>query len=186
MLRKEDVPALLVEEKKPRDGWLQNGFAIAAADLQPEHAQEWLRDALNVRIGGEGDRYSAVLAATLWRIVGESEMDYLADWFFGLEPRLNFSPGYGTIFLRQIKGVRAPADRKLVARLVDDKRLLELDHHSVRGLVETVNEWTVEPVVSRENLWTWIDHRLPMSERNMKIVADWRAKLKQSRVEWDK
>ena len=129
----------------------------------------------------------AELAAGLWRIVGESEIDYLADWFY--TEKVNANPGATPTgdFLEAIKGVRAPADRKLLARLVADPRLDKLDYQSLRSMVEVVNGWAKAPVVPAEQLrpiWergSWG----PETPGDLKVLAKSREKLKNSVAEWN-
>jgi hypothetical protein len=189
LLRPEDAPALLKEEARFRDVHIVHGFAIGAAELQPKNASKWLRKSLSDRkVNGHASQgYGAELASALWRVVGESEIDFLADWFYGLRADNNFFPGYATLFLRDIKGVRAPADRKLLARLIDDPRFDMLDYQSVSGLIVVVNGWTKMPVISHRDLNpNWDGGWGPKSERDEAIVAQWRTKLKKSQAEWNK
>jgi RNA polymerase sigma factor (sigma-70 family) len=189
LFRPEDATAILALEGKLRDRtpWC----ALAAAELQPAKARDWLRAAIG-RFAGE-PVYThlawsrAELAAGLWRIVGESEIDYLADWFYG--EKVNSTP-HSTqtgMFLDRIQGVRAPADRKLVARLVTDPRLEKLDYQSLRALAEVANGWTKTPVLEREKLrpiWekgTWG----PETDRDLKVLTEWREKLKKSVPDWN-
>ena len=190
LLRPEDAPALLAEEYLPPSGFIRAGFVIGAAELQPKNAQNWLRAALKSRTENYHPiiYYRAELAAALWRMVGESEIDFLADWFYGERVNSNDHPGQTTVFLREIKGVRTPADRKLVARLIDDKRLDRLDYQSTRGLIETANGWTKIPVVSQSDLRPFWEYgrSSPESERDEAVLAGWRTKLKKSQAEWNK
>jgi RNA polymerase sigma factor (sigma-70 family) len=189
LLRPEDAPAILEMEKSLRGQppWC----AIAAAELQPAKAREWLRGAIG-RFAGE-PVYThlawsrADLAAGLWRIVGPSEIDYLADWFYGETVNKNPHSTQTGRFLEAIRGVRAPADRKLVARLVADARLDKLDYQSLRSLVEVVNGWTKAPVVAAEELRPgWERGTLwPETARDLKVLAGWREKLKNSVAEWN-
>jgi hypothetical protein len=180
LLRPADAPAILAPEKTLRDRppWC----AIAAAELQPDKARKWLRDAFS-RFG-EKYMYQAYhraeLAAGLWRIVGESEMDYLADWFYGekIDKQPHTTPT--EVFLQSIKGVRAPSDRKLVTRLIADKRLDTLDYQSLRALAQAVNGWTKTPVVAERDLrpnWekgTWG----PETLTDLQVLAGWRQSLR--------
>jgi hypothetical protein len=155
LMRPEDAPTLLAMEPKLRDRppWC----AIAAAELQPDKAREWLRAAM-IRFAGEPvytyrEHHRAELAAALWRIVGDSEIEYLAERFYEEKVAKNPHSTHTRLFLPLILGVRAPADRKLVARLVTDPRLDKLDFQALRSVVMVVNHWTRRPS-SRKGTFT--------------------------------
>jgi hypothetical protein len=185
VLRPQDAAVLLETESKQfeRSPW----FALAAAELQPEKAGEWLRSGMR-RFPNEAtyDAWPrAELAAGLWRIVGPSETDFLVDWFY----RERVDPYPHTtqteIFLRNVKGVRAPADRKLLERLVLDARLDKLDHQSLRGLIDVVNGWTKAPVVPRSDLHrVWSRGKEPQTADELRVFEQWRTSLRASVDEW--
>lgn len=187
LLRPKDAEPILDLEPKLRDRtpWC----ALAAAELVPEKARAWLREALG-RFGKQpaSDSWQrAELAAGLWRIVGERESEYLADWFYGEKVDINPHTTQTEIFLTNVKGVRGPADRRLLARLVGDPRFDKLDHQSLRAVTEVINGWTKQPVVPFESLrpaWErggWN----PESPRDLRLLADWREKIKKSVAEWN-
>jgi hypothetical protein len=186
LLRPEDAPAILALEKSLDSPWC----ALAAAELQPEKARDWLRPAIG-RFAGNPiythlSHSRAELAAGLWRIVGEREIDYLADWFYSETVNKHPHSTQTEAFLRAIKGVRAPADRKLVARLVTDPRLDKLDYQTLRALVEVVNQWAKVAVIPADKLrpiWekgTWG----PETPADFVVVAGWRTQLRNSAAGW--
>jgi hypothetical protein len=190
LLRSEDAPKLLAEEKALR--WATPWCTIAAADLQPGQARTYLLPAF-ARFSEASSTHSenrAQLAAALWRIAGESEIDYLTDWFYGEKIdkqekyyRYDARPHF---FLEAIKDVRAPADRLLVSRIVSDARLKELDYESVRGLAVLVSSWTRVPLLGQRELypnWEKGSGR-PESAADAKIIDGWRTKLRNSLPEW--
>jgi hypothetical protein len=184
LLRAEDAAAVLAAGKNQTKPW----HVIAAAELQPESARGLLRDRLE-HLGREPtpeawDR--AELAAALWRAVGESELDYLADWFFGEKVEKHIHATQTELFLERIKEARAPANRKLVERLITDKRLNKLDHQSLRALVFVVNDWTRKPVIEPAELWpNWEKHtQWPETAADERILDEWREKLRGSVESW--
>ena len=48
--------------------------------------------------------------------------------------------------------MRAPADRKLVARLVTDPRLDKLDYQSLQVLVQVASSYTKAPILQDDEL----------------------------------
>jgi hypothetical protein len=179
---------LLAVEPKLRDrpAWC----AIAAAELQPGKASLYLHQAMG-RFAGK-PVYThlawkrAELAAALWRIVGESEIDNLADWFYTENVDKNPHSTQTGLFLEAIKGVRAPADRKLVARLVTDPRLDKLDYQSLQVLIAVASGWTKAPILQQDELRSvWEKGGWgPETPKDFKIMAQWREKLRKSLKEW--
>ncbi len=91
------------------------------------------------------------------------------------------------LFLERIKGIRAPSDRKLVARLVTDPRLDKLDCQSLRALIKVASGWTKQPIVADRDLrpiWekgTWG----PETPTDFKALGVWRERLRASVSEWN-
>jgi hypothetical protein len=180
LLRTEDGPTLLTLEDAFRSPW----WTIAAAELQPARARKLLTDGLS-RFGEETyfDAWNrAELAAALWKVGGEDESGYLVNWFYGEKVDLNPSTTQTEIFLSRIAGVRAPADRKLLARLIADPRFDKLDYQSLRGMVLTVQRWTKDPLLPQEEIYNSRYWR----GQNRDGLAAWRRKLKESVPLWNK
>jgi hypothetical protein len=151
---------------------------IAASELRPSKAGEWLRAAMK-RYPHDREKESsdrAELAAALWRISGEQEMDYLSDWFYHEIIAENPHTTSLEIFLDRLQGARAAGERKLAARLIAHERLDKLDVQSLRGLILFVNRWLKQPVVAPEELY-----------RGQPVgvgYPDWRKKLRASIPTW--
>jgi hypothetical protein len=180
LLRAEAAPDILAAEKTLRDR--PQACVVAAAELQPTHARDWLHEALS-RYAGEYEGYRrAELAAGLWRIVGESELDYLADWFYGEKVSPNPHTPQTQTFLDAIQQAPSRSERKLVARLVGDARLEKLDYQSLRALVQVANGWTKTPLVPHNDLYPkWEDGGWnPKSAADFRILAGWHEKLKKA------
>jgi len=177
-LRPSDADAVLALEKTYPTPFC----AIAAADLQPEKARKVLHDALARYAGASLSWQRAALAADLWRLAGEAEIGFLVDWFYTEKVDLNPSTTQTQLFLEGIAGVRAPADRKLLARLIADPRLDKLDYQSLRSLVETVNRWVKEPLLPHSELHSTRYWR----GDNLEGLVEWRRKLKESVPAWNK
>jgi hypothetical protein len=188
LLRPEDAPAVLVMEDQLRDPtpWC----AIAAAELQPENARKWLRAAMGRFAGKEIYTHLAYdradIAVAIWRIIGDGETDYLVDWFFNEKGTENVEPPQTGKFVTEIQGVRSPADRKLVARIVTDARFDKIGYTSVRSVVRVVNRWTKTPVTPPRDLYpNWESGTLrPQTAGDMQVIAGWRSKLRDSVKEW--
>jgi hypothetical protein len=136
VLRPEDADALLAlgpSDERRRPLWI-----IASAAVRPDRAKALLEDAAKT-FKGSG-RHEIALG--LWRILGETESDYLAEWFYSHAGRRHGHHGERNAFMiGLLPGIRGPADRKLVARIVRDPRLDQLSD-SERGVVTAaVNRW---------------------------------------------
>jgi hypothetical protein len=208
VLRPEDAPALLDCEHDERDylkhritdPYISPWWAIAAASLQPEHAKEWLREAMK-RFTGEYDGDNrAALAAALCRLVGSAETEFVVNWFYEQEPQQNYYPHCRAQFLLSVASLPNRGGRKFIAAIVRDKRLEKLDWQSWRTLVEVVNGWVEKPVLLRdvvENLkspvrldefyWKQEKARKEHPEETaavLKAFAEWAAALRESIPKW--
>ena len=113
-------------DKAPGDvDWI-----LAAAALRPAAAEAWLKKAIadhDTKRESDSIRESwlrARLAAGLARILGESEGDYLADWYFAEHvpmDRLTYTPSR-QIFTLELDEQPFPAAAKVLARLIRDPR----------------------------------------------------------------
>ena len=123
---------------------------------------------------------AAELASALWRLEGEAEIDYLTNWLYGEKVDLNPCTTQTQLFLEGIAGVRAPADRKLIARVIADPRLDKLDYQSLGSLVETVNRWVKTPLLPPEEIHSTRYWR----GENVQGLVEWRRQLRKSVPEW--
>lgn len=119
----------------------------AAAELDPEHAGEILRDAL-ARFAGPQDTdaqdHRARLALALWVQRGPMELPRVLDWFFAEEPQRG-AFGFGrTRFAAELGGAER---RELLRAILADARLPSLDWQTLRGLAEAANQHATEPVI---------------------------------------
>lgn len=158
LLRKEDSNALLACERWQRD-YLRHGisdplltpwWAIAAAQLNPDQASEILHAAYD-RFQGQYDAGNqAQLCIALWQLGGQKEWDFILNWFYEVKP------GRGMTLHARVRLIQAMQDdshgREMIAKIIQDQRLDNLDWQSLRQLVQTVNSWTASPVVTEEDL----------------------------------
>ncbi|PQO41947.1 HEAT repeat domain-containing protein [Blastopirellula marina] len=158
LLRKKDSAALLACERWQRD-YLRHGisnplltpwWAIAAAQLNPGQAAEILHAAYD-RFQGEYDAGNqAQLCIALWQLGGQKELDFIRDWFYEVEPERGMSIHSR---IRLIQAMQDdPHGREMIAKIIQDQRLDDLDWQSLRQLIQTVNAWTASPVVTEEDL----------------------------------
>jgi hypothetical protein len=184
LLRPQDAETLLAMSKENRTE--AHWYIIAAAVLKPQSAKEWIVDGLKRYEKDYARYYRASLAAGLWQALGDKEIPFLVDWFYGEKVDKNpHSPQTGE-FVRAIKGIHAPADRKLLAALANDKRLDKLDYQSLRVLLQTVNEWVKTPVIEPRALYpTWEKGGWsPESPADEMVLQEWRTKLRGSVKTW--
>jgi hypothetical protein len=156
VLRAEDFDALLEKASTGPDGtplWV-----IAAAAVRPDRAQGLLEHALRT-FKGHMPWDGAEIALGLWAILGEARMDVLVDWFFSETTNSAERPWSNnqTFFMTRLPGVHAPADRKLVARIVRDPRLDQLGEAELTYVILAVNRWaSFGPIhVDRQRLSEW-------------------------------
>lgn len=182
-------------------------WAIAAARLRPDRAVQLLRREYAHFQGEHDGRDRVALSAALWELEGPSQIPYLVDWFYK-EQITSSIPNERSEFLRKITGWKVverslkitgaekPGIRRLVARIVQDKRFQSLDYQSLRTLVRIVNQWLDEPLITLDQLFR-VSHPLGMvhfslerekalgkypkeTQAVLETLALWRAKLRAS------
>ena len=119
-------------------------WLLAAADLQPVRAGEFLR------IGLKREPSNSELVTKLWEHQGEAEADFIADWIFEQRSTERAFRRPACALLDAISKTPKPDPRRLVAKLVRDPRLETLDPVVILELVEVVNLWTDEPPATPE------------------------------------
>lgn len=170
-LAAEDASIVLAAEKV----FPTPACAIAAAELQPKNAATWLRQAQTRFTSGDQGK----LAAALWRICGEAEIDHLVKWFYSVKvPEMSRSEGQ-YLFLEQVAGAHTSANRRLLGRLISDPRLESLEERSLLELALAVNRSAKTPVLSTQDLYL----REP-SEKVESRLARWRAALRKGVAAW--
>ncbi len=209
LLRPEDAPALLECE---RDEWeykrhgisdplLTSSWPIGAASLQPEHAKDWLHDAMK-RYSGEYDASNrAAIAVALWSLIGPPETQFIVTWFYEQKPEMATFPHCRAQFLEAVSAERGRAGRRLIASILQDKRFEGFnDWQSLTTLIEIVNAWVDKPVVDKsvvkrtqhpfgvERYYWWQDRarkEYPKETEELeKTFGDWRNALRESIPKW--
>jgi hypothetical protein len=197
LLRPKDAGAVLAlaEQSGHIDAY------IAAATLAPRRASAILHQACDAKQGKYAGWERGQAAIALWRLVGETEADFLADWFFtDRSPDLGRAPyraDWAAFLLERFNA----SDRKLLARLLRDERFDEIDLPTHRLVVRGLNRNLLEPVID------------PLEERNtshpmgdahfdgqieqartrypketdalLARLAQWRKKLRDSITRWE-
>jgi hypothetical protein len=200
LLRKQDAKQLLAGEQWLRSPW----WMIAAADLERDKASALLHEGFGrfkaSNLSEKDNRLALALA--LWRLVGPSETAFLVDWFYTDQPELTHFAHHRAQFLRGIAHLREPENRKLMVRIVQDKRLETLDWQSLDELIRTLNSWVAKPIVDAQVLATTA-HPLGMGHfdenpeqarkkypRETQALLDtfheWRSKVRASIPQWSK
>jgi hypothetical protein len=153
LLRPQDAEALVTlstgEDSSP---W----WFVAAAELQPEKAAELLRSAYAQFARDHQQSERTLLSIALWKAGGEAQTAFLTDKFYedvlNLENRSNY--GWAQQFIGGIQGVEKPSGRKLIAAILQDKRLddWKIDRPAFMTLAKTINQWAPKPVISAEEM----------------------------------
>ena len=146
-------------------------WIIAAAALRPDRGEALLEDALKTSKGyNPWDR--GEIAVGLWAVLGETKTDFLIDWFYSQTAEAEKQSGSNgqTSFMTRMPGIRAPADRKLVARIVRDPRLEQLGDEELQSVILAVHRWA------------------PFESANFdsRLRAEWCEKLRTSIPKWEK
>ena len=158
LLRPADSDALLACERFERepqkrrlhDPTITALWAVAAARLQPAKASTILHAAME-RFQGQFDANErSTICIALWQLAGEPESQYLLDWLYGEAYPHQFFPGCRSTFIDTVG--KDPKGRKLIARIIQDRRFATLDWESLIKLVRVVNGWLKKPLVTEQEV----------------------------------
>lgn len=126
-------------------------WVIAAAELDPDHSIQMLREAYD-RYGTYWDR--SALSLALWRRGGPEQLPFILDWFF----RFNPVPERGACthsqaqFIQKLRDEKDRSVRPLVAALIGDPRFQKVGWQSLASLGSLVATWTEPPIFTTEEL----------------------------------
>lgn len=200
LLRPEDSDRLLECERWQRDYQkhqisdpaITSWWAIAASRLKPANASEILHSAMD-RFQGEyeADERSN-LGVALWQLAGRSELEFIANWFYGEHPQRGQFPNCRASFI-EATGKEANG-REAIARLVRDERLENADWQSLEQLVRVVNSWLKSPIVTEDEIrsawhpfgqahFDWMqveaEKQYPQETRDLRAhLNEWRTRLR--------
>jgi hypothetical protein len=125
-------------------------WAVAAARLQPANAARILHAAITRFQVNFEEKERSTIAVALWQLVGEPELSFLLDWFFNEKPERGAFPNCLASFIDAVTSGRD--GKQIIARIILDGRLKNLDWQSLERLVRSVNGWMRAPVVTREEM----------------------------------
>ncbi len=158
LLRRSDSKTLLSCERWERD-YQKHGisdptitawWAVAAARLEPTNASPILHAAIE-RFQGEFDSdEQATLHIALWQLCGKPELKFVKDWFFEAPTERGSFPNSRGQFIEAMR--KEPNGKEIVAEIIRDKRLDDLDWQSLRRLITAVNSWTAAPILAEDEL----------------------------------
>jgi hypothetical protein len=118
------------------------------------------------------------LGMTLWEMEGQSETDFLTNWFYDdlIKKSGHLSPSACSKFIDAIAA--APSGRKLLAKIADDPRYKVMDPYATMSLANAVNRWAPKPVVSNEEIGQLYgqppkDYVLRLLDRLHQSVPSW-------------
>jgi hypothetical protein len=211
LLRPENIEDLKACERKEleyaRNGSaepiLGNAWARAVAALEdPATRTKGLHEAYK-RFEGEGNLWErARLSAALWKHGGDTETQFLTEWFYGEEPERGTSPHALANFVIEVSACELPSGRKLMAAIIRDPRFERLDFQTLEAILEAVNGWLPKPVVDPEEKRVLVN-KFPMDENDfhwtkkeaeerypektkqfMAMMQNWRDTLRGSIPDW--
>ena len=190
LLAEQDAGELLRCEQWQRD-YLRQGrgnplisplWPIAAAQLQPSNASTILKEAM-FRFDREYDEDArSSICRAMWQLVGDTESDYIVDWFYDEYPDGATFPHAHAKFIRSLG--TSPTDQALVSKIVRDDRFEVLDWQTIDAVVRWANQVAATPVVTSDDLKS-ARHPLGMSHfhwQQEKAEADFPEETKQLRM----
>jgi hypothetical protein len=168
--------------EKDADGVLAAGNAIAAAELRPAMASQWLREELERQSGEFNGWERAKVLAALWRITGIADADFIIDHYFGDAPDPGSFPCERRAFLEACAGHPRPEFSALVDRIIRDPRLDKTGPDSAYALIEIMSKSLGKPLVSDDELNDCRGHD-ELDQHGLepfKKLAEWHDKLQAS------
>jgi hypothetical protein len=141
LLRPGDASTLLESPKALSAPW-----AIAAAVLRPDRAEQILKSAIAKVDGRIFGWDQARMAVALVRIAGAAHSAYALDWFYGRPPAETRTTAQ-EIFITEAVRRSGPDGRALLARLVLDRRFEQIPESALQALMLHLNEWVTPPLV---------------------------------------
>lgn len=122
------------------------------------------------------------IPVALWRVCGDSESEFVYDWFFKTIPAKNSYPNCRVGFIRGILGADEVRGKTLLAKIIADEHFDRID--DVEPYIDTLEEigrcvkkWTGKPIVKE------YEFRVESAKLNEKIV-EVRSRLRASVLEW--
>lgn len=187
LLRPDQAQALLACEQWERDYQLHRitdplltaWFAIAAAELQPKNATEWLQAALPRFQESYQSNERADLAAAIWRLQGPAQLPFVTNWFFRERAEPQAYPNGPAHFLGNVWEKPHPQQRQLIATIIRDPRLDKLDIQAIVALMRIVNEWLPQHLVEIGLMWQ-VHHSAIEAAR----LIEWKTMLRDSIARW--
>ena len=158
---------------------LAAGNVIAAAELRPAEASKWLREEVLRKSGQFQGWERARLLASLWRICGPADAEFIVDHYFEDPPDPGSFPTERTAFLEAASEHPRTEFHGLVIRIIRDPRLDKTGPDSTSALLRIVSHWAGNSIVSEEDLQTARGHE-ELDEQNFKPLASWHNKLRAS------
>jgi len=157
LLRAEDADKLLAfvqdVKTKPNNG-LNHFWLIAITELQPKRAKEILtiawEDAKGI-YGYNADQRSHI-AYEWWRKASDGDPAFVQKWFYEEKIQRGQFPHARSAFLNQLNGRDHPEDRKLLTKLVADKRFNDLDWQTLQTIVERLGDWDNKPLFTYDEI----------------------------------
>jgi len=195
---KDGSDKLLAIRRANPEGVSSPWWHIAAAELRPDRAMTILSAAMKEGNDKYQSRQRAELAAAAWRLAGTAQSKFVRDWFY-TEPA---DPGHEPhhVLLESVFKDRPKENRSLLAELVKDPRFEQTDWHTLRHLIEGLNRWTKEPILTPEEMrdlqhptgsYHFVldlpGHRAKHPQetaRVLKTLADWRQRVRDSVPQW--
>lgn len=202
LLRRGDGNTLLACERWERDfqkygitdPTISPWWAVAAARLEPANASQILHEAMK-RFQDEFDSYKrATLSVAMWELRGKAEMKFIVDWLFVEQPQRGSFPNCRGQFIEAMRG--QINGREVIAEIIKDNRLNDLDWQSLERLVRAVNAWAKTPIVPEAEIrkvwhplgqghYHWEKDKAtrdyPKETEELQVhLSDWRMKLRMS------
>lgn len=169
LLRAQDADVVLAAGYVEKNsGRISDAWGIGAASLQPRRAGGILHNLLDREPRDNWiDDQSDIVAGSLWRICGPSELDFLVNWFYTAKKQ--------QVFLLQAETAHRSDTNLLLAALVKDPRFDQTGVESLAEMLVLANAGRPNPLVKEADIGAGYFDRAAASA----TLSKWRNLLRQ-------
>jgi WD40 repeat protein len=152
------------------------GYFIAAADLRPDRASAWLREACQVWDGSHQSRDRARAMATLLALKGQEELEFVVNWFYQTASTSSGSSDH-SIFISEYRERKPETWKTDITALIEDPGFDSLKSLDVIYLALMINHFEGKEVI--EKRWLHEEHAAILRNELRRFTG-----IKEETIKW--
>ncbi len=153
------------------DPFISPWHAVAAAHLNSKNASAILHAAMDRFQGEYASAERSTLSVAMWQLAGRSETGFITDWFYKESLKHESYPNCRSAFIEAMR--EDPKGREIIAHIIQDARLDDIDWQSFERLVQVVNRWIKTPILTDEELRN-VEQKKPRDPRDLRAyLSEW-------------